>query len=122
MVVSWRFVEGVVSRFLFGSAGSFAAKADRLFAVLDTPAVGRLGDEGRTGSSLVVVADKTVNEGVNVPFVVAPLRMDDDADGTEDGMVLLMIKRGVRLDRTGLVGGADGSEEERMSEIKFVRS
>jgi hypothetical protein len=81
----------VVIRFFFIIPGDFEDRIDRLF------------EGGWDISSLVVVDDTTVNDGV-------------------DEVVLLTIKRGIVLDTTEFIGEVDVSDEDKISEIEIVRS
>lgn len=146
----------MVRRFFFAAvvAGDFDVEADRLlgrlFVLVDELVIGRLGEGGRTASSLTVVEVRTVKEGADESIAredngdeleVLLIVKNEDEVGVvviEDETGLLMIKRGVGVVTMGLglvamggglddagvgnIGGVELPEEERISEIEFDRS
>lgn len=135
-------------------AGDFDVEADRLlgilFVLVDELVMGRLGDGGRTTSSLTVVEVRTVKEGADESIaredrgdeleVLLIVKNEEEVGVVEivEETGLLMIKRGVGLVTIGLglvategglvgvgvgkIGGVELPEEERISEMEFNRS
>ena len=109
-------LSGAFERFFLVGPVDFDGGIDLLLALTELIIVERFGDNGRLGSSFVIVDDRTVKDGVNVVLeFIALLSVENDDD--DDGTVLLMITRGV-----GVVTEVELSDDDRISDMEFIRS